>query len=67
MKCLQSHLRFHFQHYAQQMPRDIKQYHYNMCPDHGTPEPLSLAIFYNQMFRTNSDENTPPKNCTSQV
>ena len=42
------------------MSRDITQYHYTMWPDHGTPEPLSLAIFHSQMFRTNSDENRPP-------
>ncbi|XP_078328951.1 putative receptor-type tyrosine-protein phosphatase mosPTP-1 isoform X2 [Crassostrea virginica] len=51
---------FLISHKEQQMSRDITQYHYTMWPDHGTPEPLSLAIFHSQVFRTNSDENRPP-------
>ena len=67
MKCSRNHQRFHCLHYAQQTPRDITKYHYNMWPDHGTPEPLSLAIFHSQVFRTNSDEDRSLKSCKSQV
>nr|XP_022307759.1 receptor-type tyrosine-protein phosphatase alpha-like [Crassostrea virginica] len=52
--------KFVISHKEQQMSRDITQYHYTMWPDHGTPEPLSLAIFHSEVFRTNSDENRPP-------
>ena len=42
------------------MSKDIKQYHYTMWPDHGTPEPLNLAVFHNEILRTSADENTTP-------
>ena len=46
-----------FQH---QMSSDIMQYHYTMWPDHGTPEPLNLAVFHSEVLRTSTDENTTP-------
>ena len=42
------------------MSRDIMQCHYTMWPDHGTPEPLNLAVFQSEVLRTSTDENTTP-------
>ena len=36
------------------------QYHYTMWPDHGTPEPLNLAVFHSEVLRTSADENKTP-------
>lgn len=46
--------------FQRQLSRDIFQYHYTMWPDHGTPEPLSLALFHNRVFRASCDENRTP-------
>ena len=42
------------------MSRDIMQYHYTMWPDHGTPEPLNLAVFHSEVLRTSAYENKAP-------
>ena len=42
------------------MSHDIMQYHYTMWPDHGTPEPLNLAVFHSEVLRTSADENKTP-------
>nr|XP_022307740.1 receptor-type tyrosine-protein phosphatase mu-like [Crassostrea virginica] len=31
-----------------------------MWPDHGTPEPLNLAVFHNQVLRGSSEDNVTP-------
>nr|XP_022309643.1 receptor-type tyrosine-protein phosphatase mu-like isoform X3 [Crassostrea virginica] len=52
--------KFVVSHKQHNMSRDIIQYHYTMWPDHGTPEPLNLAVFHSQVLRTSSDENRTP-------
>nr|XP_022307741.1 receptor-type tyrosine-protein phosphatase mu-like [Crassostrea virginica] len=51
---------FVLSHKQQHMSRDIIQYHYTMWPDHGTPEPLNLAVFHNKVLRGSSEENVTP-------
>ena len=46
--------------FQQQMSHVIVQYHYTMWPDHGTPEPLNLAVFHSEVLRTSADENKTP-------
>ncbi|XP_078328924.1 uncharacterized protein LOC111115260 isoform X3 [Crassostrea virginica] len=52
--------KFVVSHKQHNMSRDIIQYHYTMWPDHGTPEPLNLAVFHSQVLRRSSDENRTP-------
>nr|XP_034320792.1 receptor-type tyrosine-protein phosphatase kappa isoform X5 [Crassostrea gigas] len=40
--------------------RIITQYHYIAWPDHGTPEPLCLLLFHDQVTRTNNGSHTGP-------
>nr|XP_022307738.1 uncharacterized protein LOC111113741 [Crassostrea virginica] len=61
--------KFVVSHKQHNMSRGIVQYHYTMWPDHGTPEPLNLAVFHSQVLRTNSDENRTPLvvHCSGQI
>ncbi|XP_078328948.1 receptor-type tyrosine-protein phosphatase gamma-like isoform X1 [Crassostrea virginica] len=52
--------KFVLSHKQQQMSHDIMQYHYTMWPDHGTPEPVNLAVFHSEVLRTSADENKTP-------
>ncbi|XP_061170744.1 receptor-type tyrosine-protein phosphatase epsilon-like [Saccostrea echinata] len=40
--------------------RLVTQYHYTAWPDHGTPEPLCLVVFHDQVTRTKDNQNGGP-------
>ncbi|XP_061170858.1 receptor-type tyrosine-protein phosphatase mu-like [Saccostrea echinata] len=40
--------------------RMVTQYHYTAWPDHGTPEPLCLVVFHDQVTRTKDKQNGGP-------
>nr|XP_022306912.1 receptor-type tyrosine-protein phosphatase T-like [Crassostrea virginica] len=44
----------------QKKSRVVTQYHYTTWPDHGTPDPLSLVVFYSHVLRTKTNQNKAP-------
>lgn len=52
--------RFKVFHKKANTSRTLTQYHYTSWPDHGTPEPLFLVIFHNQVVTSRSPKDTSP-------